>query len=155
VGEERTEARSWLGDALARRTRHPTLEGTLFNRLHELEQGPLEQLSELVHLVVDELRVAQRRLSEQSGDLRALQRTVATLNDRVDRLSEPTPAPEPVEGHVLLLTGAEAYRLAGREGPPPAPGDRLEEGGRSYRILGGGASPLPGDRRRCVLALPD
>jgi hypothetical protein len=154
---ERPEMRSWLAEALASRTRHPALEDTLFHRLHELEQGPLQQLGELVHLVIDELRVAQRRLAEQAGDLSSLQRSVAVLSGRLDDLSggqAVAPPDAPVDGHVLLLGHPEGYRLLERDGAAPAPGDEVEAGGARYRVLNRGSSPLPGDPRPGVIALP-
>jgi hypothetical protein len=151
---ERPEIRTWLADALARRVRHPALEDTLFSRLHELEKGPLEQLGELVRLVIEELRAAQRRLAEQTADLRTLQHTVSTLTTRLDELATRVPPPAPEEGHVLLLPFPGGYRLVGRPGPPPATGDLVEHEGRGFRVLNRGSSPFPGDRRPALLALP-
>lgn len=157
--EERPEIRGWLADALSRRVRHPALEETLFNRLRELEQGPLEQLGELVGLVIEELRVAQRRVVEQATDLRALRQTVAALAERVEQLAarvEPPPAePEPVEGHVLMLPLPGGYRAFVRPGPPPAPGEQVEHEDTRFRVLRVGRSPYPGDRRPCAFALGD
>ena len=145
--------RSWLTDALGRRVRHPVLEDTLFHQLEELERGPLEQLGRLVHMAVEELRIAQQRLNDQTRDLRSLRDTVAELSARVDTLSEQAAA-APATGHVLLLSTAEGYRLAVRPGPPPALGDEVEAAGRRYRVLNLGRSQLPGDRRVSALALP-
>ena len=146
--------RSWLSDALARRIRHPVLEQTLFHQLDELQRGPLERLGELVQLVVDELRFAQRRLSEQGADMRALQLALAELRDRVDRLESGEP-PAAVElGHLLLVPTADGYRLVPRDGLPPAAGDEVVVGGVRYGVLRGGRSPFPADRRPCLLALP-
>jgi hypothetical protein len=151
------DLRGWLSDALARRTRHPELEQTLFHRLQELEQGPLEQLGELVRALVDELRVTQRRVADQAHDLQALQQTVSALTDRVDEAAAArAPEPPPIEvGHVLLLPSPEGYRLVVREGPAPALGELVEHGGCGYRALSRNASPLPGDPRPSVVALPD
>ncbi len=148
--------RSWLSDVLSRRVRRPALEQTIFHQLDELERGPLEHLASLVHMVIDELRLAQRRLNDQARDLRSLERTVSELGSRVEGLAAATPAPEaPVDdGHVLLLSSAEGYRLVDGDGPPPEPGGLVEVGGRRYRVLNRRASPYPGDRRRCALALP-
>lgn len=149
------DIRGWLGDALARRARHPELEQTLFHRLQELERGPLEQLGELVSAVVEELRRAQTRLAEQAGNLRRLERTVAELAGRVDELSARVPAAPPAPlGYVLLLPGPGGYALVAAEGDAPAPGDELEHGGVRYRVLARGRSPLPDDRRPSLLALP-
>jgi uncharacterized coiled-coil protein SlyX len=146
------DIRGWLTEAVARRARHPELEKTLFHQLKELERGPLEQLGDLVRAVVEELRIAQHRLAEQAVDVRTLQQTVAVLTDRLDDLATRVPEPPPVEaGYVLLLPAPDGYRLLQREGPPPAPGELVE----GFRVLNRGSSPLPGDRRPCLLALPD
>jgi hypothetical protein len=147
------DIRGWLAEALGRRTHRPALEQTLFHQLDALERGPIEQLGELVRAVVDELRLAQQRLQEQAADLRALKATVAALSARLDTVTA-TPEPEPVpEGHVLLLSTREGYVLLERAGPLPAPGEAVEHAGRTYRVLGRGRSPLPGDARPCSVAL--
>ena len=150
------DIRGWLADAIGRRTHRPALEQTLFHQLDALEKGPLEQLGELVRAVVDELRLAQQRLNEQAADLRSLRATIAALNARLDGVearvpeAEEPPAPPEPEGHVVLLATSDGYRLVERPGPPPAPGELVE----GYRVLGRGRSPLPDDRRPCVIALP-
>lgn len=156
--DDEPEPRNWLGDALGRR-RRAALEETLFRQLEELEQGPLERLGALVHLVIEELRAAQRRLTEQALDLRDLRQTVATLAERVEQLETAGPAatapsPAAAEGHLLLLSTADGYRLASRDGPPPPPGAPVDHEGAVYIVLRSGSSPLPGDRRPCLLALP-
>jgi hypothetical protein len=153
VTEEERETRGWLSDALGRR-RRAALEETLFRQLEELEQGPLERLGALVNLVIGELRAAQRRLTEQAVDLGALREAVSILAGRVEQL-EGRPASDPAAGHVLLLTTADGYRLVEREDAAPRPGKPLVHDGRAYRVLRPGPSPLPGDRRPCLLALPD
>lgn len=149
--------RSWLADSLGRRVRHPVLEDTLFHQLGELERGPLEQLGRLVHMAVDEVRLAQARLAEQACDLRSLEEAVAELTARVDALAEHAvvgrSAPQRT-GHLLLLSTPVGYRLAALPGPAPAPGDEVEQGGSRYRVLSHGRSPLAGDRRVAALALP-
>lgn len=152
TGEER-EPRGWLAETLGLR-RRAALEQTLFRQLEELEQGPLERLGALVNLVVDELRSAQRRLTEQAANLRALERAVAVLSERVEQL-EARPGASPAAGHVLLLSTAEGYRLLEADGAAPRPGAAFVHEGVVYRVLRGGASPLPGDRRPCLLALPE
>jgi hypothetical protein len=149
------DIRGWVAEALARRTRHPELEHTLFHRLQELEQGPLDQLGELVRAVVEELRLTQGRLAEQTRDLQLLRGTVAVLSERLDELATRAPAPTPVaEGHVLLLPSAEGYVQVPREGEPPVPGEQVEHDGRRYRVLNRGRAALPGGRPS-LLALPD
>lgn len=148
------DIRGWLTEALARRTRHPALEQTLFRQLEQFERGPLEQLGELVRAVVEELRISQHLLADQAQDVQALQQTVASLTSRLDELAGRVPAaPAPAAGHVLLLSTVEGYRLLERPGDPPALGDRVERGGRSYEVLCRNASPFPGDPRPSYLAL--
>jgi hypothetical protein len=107
-------------------------------------------------MAVDELRVARRRLDDQARDVRSLQGTVALLGSRVDALLESPPVAEaPAEGHVLMLSTGEGYRLADGDGPPPSPGELLELEGVSYRVLNRRVSPYPGDRRACALLLRD
>jgi hypothetical protein len=58
-------------------------------------------------------------------------------------------------GYVVFVWKSSGYELHEREGDPPALGDRVEEGGTTLVVTKVGASPLPGDRRRCVfLAAP-
>jgi hypothetical protein len=150
------DIRGWVAEALARRTRHPELERTLFHRLQELEQGPLEQLGELVRAVVEELRVTQARLTEQTRDLHSLRGTVAVLSERLDELATRAPAPAPAtvaDGYVLLLPSAEGYRLLEQSGEPPSPGDLVEHEARRFHVLSRNASPFPGDSRPSFLAL--
>jgi hypothetical protein len=146
------DIRGWLAEALGRRTQRPALERTLFHQLDALERGPLEQLGELVRAVVEELRLAQQRLNEQAADLRALRATVVALSERVDRPAQAPPEPV-AEGHVLLLSTPDGYRLVERAGPLPAPGEAVEHEGARYRVLGRGRSPLPADARPCAVAL--
>ena len=57
-------------------------------------------------------------------------------------------------GHVRLLALGDAYTLTSAEGVVPCYGDRVELDGRHFLVAGAGSSPLPGDRRRCVVLLP-
>jgi hypothetical protein len=154
--DERPEIRNWLADTMSRRVRHPALEETLFHRFRDLEQGPQEQLGELVRLVIEELRVAQRRVTDQSADLRALHEAAGALSERLDDLAGRLPAAPPppaADGHVLMLALPDGYRALVRPGPPPAPGEPVELDGRTFRVLAHGASPYPADRRPCAFAL--
>ena len=85
MADDEREPRGWLAETLGRR-RRAALEETLFRQLDELEQGPLERLGSLVHLVIGELRSAQRQLTEQAVDMKTLQQTVAVLAERVEQL---------------------------------------------------------------------
>jgi hypothetical protein len=163
MGHEGEQTRGWLAEALSRRTRHPELEQTLFRRLQDLEHGPLEQLGGLVRHVIDELRIAQRRVAEQAADLKSLQAAVTSMAERLSRVetgaaaspSVLAPEPEEASAHVLMLSTATGYRLVERDGPPPGQGELVELDGGYWRVLRRHVSPLPGDRRPSVLALPE
>ncbi|MGZ4390164.1 MAG: hypothetical protein ACXVZL_12360 [Gaiellaceae bacterium] len=50
-------------------------------------------------------------------------------------------------GYVVFVWKTSGYELEEREGEPPAIGEQVDEGLVVTKV---GASPLPGDRRRCV-----
>ena len=155
MADDTGDFRNWLSDALSRRVRHPELERTLFHQLNELEHGPLERLGRLVHMAIDELGVAQRRLADQGRDLEALRTAVTDLAARVDELSRRATQPaDPPAAHVLVLSTPEGYRFVERDGLPPAPGGEVEHGGLRYRVLGARHRQVPGDPRPSLLALP-
>jgi hypothetical protein len=53
-------------------------------------------------------------------------------------------------GYVLFVWTTSGWVLREREGEAPSVGERLDEGGKQLEVTKVGASPLPGDRRRCV-----
>lgn len=55
-----------------------------------------------------------------------------------------------VDGWVAFAGLPTGYRLAERDGAPPARGALVELDGERFRVLKVGASPLPGDARRCA-----
>ncbi|HEY6016113.1 MAG TPA: hypothetical protein VIU44_03175 [Gaiellaceae bacterium] len=50
-------------------------------------------------------------------------------------------------GYVVFVWKTSGYELEEREGEPPAIGEQVDDGLVVTKV---GASPLPGDRRRCV-----
>ena len=50
-------------------------------------------------------------------------------------------------GYVVFVWKTSGYELEEREGEPPHVGEQVDDGLVVTKI---GASPLPGDRRRCV-----
>lgn len=60
------------------------------------------------------------------------------------------------ERHLLFISTPAGYSLAGREGPAPHRGDRIELPGQpiSFVVVKLGASPLPNDRRSCAYLEP-
>ncbi len=55
-----------------------------------------------------------------------------------------------MNGYVLFVWTPTGYELREREGEPPPVGAEVEENGRTLVVTKIGASPLPGDRRKCV-----
>jgi len=71
----------------------------------------------------------------------------------------PQPAPQPTGAAEPAVDGAwfaflpspQGYQLVDLPGTLPAPGAELAVDGVRYRVLRDAPSPLPGDRRRCVV----
>jgi len=53
-------------------------------------------------------------------------------------------------GYVLFVWSTTGYELEERDGDVPAVGDRVDGDGRHLVVTKVGASPLPGDHRRCA-----
>ena len=68
-------------------------------------------------------------------------------------MEEPEPE-EPLETAHLLFAAGDRYRLADREGPAPEPGTVIELDTQRFVVRRLGASPLPGDPRRCAYVEP-
>ncbi len=57
-------------------------------------------------------------------------------------------------GHLLLVWSPDGYRLEEREGEPPLAGALFDLGERgTFAVQKVGASPLPGDARRCCFLI--
>lgn len=68
------------------------------------------------------------------------------------------PAPPAAAAEVVATNGwfafvpsPQGYAIVDLPGSLPAPGDELSVDGAHYRVLRYAPSPLPGDRRRCVV----
>ena len=102
---------------------------------------------------------SQRRaasiLLELAGDRDELVRPEAAMLKPLST-AVPTEAAEcdVPTGHVRLLALGDGYTLTSSDGVGPRAGDRVELDGRHFLVAGAGSSPLPGDRRRCVVLLP-
>jgi hypothetical protein len=55
-----------------------------------------------------------------------------------------------VDGYVLFVWSTTGYELEERDGDLPSVGDRVDGDGRRLVVTKIGASPLPGDPRRCA-----
>jgi hypothetical protein len=135
-----------------------------------------------VQAQLDELRTAQERTGDELtriGD--ALARVQAELAElraappapalvvaqpenrpEVEAASEPqrepeqpTPVIEPAVElfHLRFVLAGAAYRIDAHDGPAPVVGQRVDFDERSFRVVKVGASPLPGDERRCAYLL--
>lgn len=52
--------------------------------------------------------------------------------------------------YLLFSWSPDGYELNERDGDPPQVGTELDDNGRRVEVVKIGASPLPGDGRRCV-----
>jgi hypothetical protein len=117
-----------------------------------------------------ELRRAalERREAAITDREAALERIAAALQDReyelADREREAAAAPVapsapqeaagPEESAHVVFAAGERYRVVELDGPAPEPGTEIELDGRRFRVQRLGASPLPGDTRRCAYVEP-
>jgi chromosome segregation ATPase len=95
------------------------------------------------------------RTSELASRQVALDRRATELEARS---AAPAPAlqqseQEPERDHLVFLY-AERYRLVEAAGPAPPAGASLELDGAPFVVVRVGASPLPGDTRRCAFVEP-
>lgn len=56
-------------------------------------------------------------------------------------------------GYLLFVWSPAGYSLRELPGDPPQVGEELEDGERQLIVNKIGASPLPGDTRRCVFSV--
>jgi hypothetical protein len=106
----------------------------------------LERLAELIERVVELLDEVALGPTRETGPPPA-----PVPNPAPEPVSSPVPSPAPsMDGHVLLVSSPDGYRLLEREGAPPARGDLLDVDDAEFAVLRLGPSPLPGDRRRCA-----
>lgn len=135
--EDRTRE---AGDVSARERELETINASVDARHRELES-----LSASIEARERELQAARGAIAESRSEL---QKAVAAVADTLG-FRAPSAEADAGAAHVLFLPG-ESYRLVGRDGPVPEAGVRIEVEGQAYRVNRVGASPLPGDRRRCA-----
>lgn len=130
-----------------------------------LEQRDTMLVRYRAELTQREAQLAERdaQLTERDERIDVMERHLEAATARADalqaRVNELEAAPAPVEpepvpaetAHVLFVPASDGYRLVSREGPAPAPGERLEHEGRAYVVERYGPSPVPGSRLRCAI----
>lgn len=85
----------------------------------------------------------------------ALEQELRALRARVEELETlETPStsmpPQPCS-HLRFVAGPTGYALSESAEPPPRVGELIVINGREYAVASSGRSPLPGDKRPCVL----
>ena len=89
----------------------------------------------------------------------ALEQELDALRVRVIELEEletrRVPHASPPRSHLRLVALPTGYALSESAEPPPSVGELIGIDGRQYAVARSGRSPLPGDRRPCVLLLAE
>ena len=121
------------------------------------ERELAERRSELG--AVELRRAALERREATTGEREAeLERIAGELAEREQQLAAapvaPTVETAPVEAEHLVFAAGDRYRLIEREGPAPRPGAAMDIEGEPFTVTRVGASPFPGDPRRCAYAEP-
>jgi DNA repair exonuclease SbcCD ATPase subunit len=139
-------------------------EAELADRTQEL--GAVELRRAAVERREEALTERERALETIAAELQDRERRYAEIEDREQELAAQlarvaelqaqvvTPPAEVADAHVLIVPG-DRYRLIEREEPPPEPGSRIELDGIELVVTRHAASPLPGDRRPCVIVEPE
>jgi hypothetical protein len=101
------------------------------------------------------LRTAKAELAERDAQIPELTAERDAALEKLATSAQELPAPAPerwesVERHLLFFQGNEGYELVERQGPPPAPGDRVEVPGGPQLVGRIGPSPAPGPRLACA-----
>jgi uncharacterized coiled-coil protein SlyX len=124
------------------------------HRLGDLEHAAAQRGETLARL--------REHIHDRETKLEELQVEVERLRQSSEPLQAPVPqtlsehhATELVDGHLLFAPDRAGYILEERSGPPPAPGETVVLGDTriQFVVMKVGASPLPGDRRRCSYLL--
>jgi hypothetical protein len=120
----------------------------------------LDRLAGLIERVVELVDEVSGTPAAPPPERPATERTPPTP-PALPPASEPTPEPAPqptgaaepaVDGAwFAFLPSPQGYQLVDLPGTLPAPGAELAVDGVRYRVLRDAPSPLPGDRRRCVV----
>lgn len=135
-------------------------------RLLRLGSSDLDSRELDLTRLVAELEARERRLREEQAELArrrselgavelkraSLEQRERALEERERALGERAAQREstPVETTELAFVPGARYRLVELEHVSVAPGETLVVEGEEYIVARTGASPLPGDRRRCA-----
>lgn len=123
------------------------------HRLGDLEHAA-EQRSETLARLGEHIHDRETKLEELQAEVDRLRRSSESPQPSVSKAPSAR-APELVDGHLLFAADRAGYILEERSGPPPAPGETIVLGDAriQFVVMKVGASPLPGDRRRCSYLL--
>lgn len=150
---ELEQRRTELGAVELRRAALERREEALAQRVAEVERARDELAARIdaapsVEDVEAERTRAAVALEAARAELEARETVIAELERRLDETAAASP-PHRSDAHVAIVPGG-GYRLVERQGAPPEHGDEIEVEGVLYRVTRVGASPLPGDDRRCA-----
>jgi DNA repair exonuclease SbcCD ATPase subunit len=122
-------------------------EHTLTSRANEIEA-----LQSRVEGTLSVVEREQQLLSERENALLERERELDERETGLEQAVTGATTPPPEPDYVALVLDEGRYRLVSRDDGPPAIGSEIVVDETAYRIVRLGASPLPGDRRRCAFA---
>jgi hypothetical protein len=133
IGSLRQQPRRERREELVERLIAPRESSDLLERLGALE-GALLELAERLEVLESERRSP----------------TAATLRPEPST-PEPTPADEQAVGHTFFVPAPHGYALVETAGVPPPRGASVTIDERRYTVEGSRRTPLPLDRRPCIV----
>lgn len=130
----------------------------------ELRRAAVERREEAIAEREGALERIASELQERELGFAAIEERERELADQLARIAElqdaaalaaeqGAPSYGAADAHVVFVPG-ERYGLVEADGPPPEVGAHVEIDDVAYRVVRLGASPLPGDRRPCVVVEP-
>ena len=124
------------------------------HRLGDLEHAAAQR-SETLARLREHIHDRETKLGELQAEVDRLRRSSEPPQASVPQAPSGRHAAELVNGHLLFAPDRAGYILEDRSGPPPAPGETIVLGDSriQFVVMKVGASPLPGDRRRCSYLL--
>jgi hypothetical protein len=154
LDERQSQLNALAAELAEREGRLRALDGELGERRRELGAVELHRATvERRERALDEREATLERISEQLAEReRDLLVREGRLAERAETAADAS-ADEPERTHLLFLAG-ERYRLREGDGPPPAAGAVVQVDEAAYAVVRTGASPLPGDSRRCAFLVP-